>query len=78
MRTRLCACLLAVLCLFACTSCNTQAIQPVPLPPPMADPNSMFGVDKAINMETIDQYLGREDVAYRDVRMLFDPAAYED
>ena len=27
-------------------------------------------------METIDQYLGREDVAYRDVRLLFDPANY--
>ena len=27
-------------------------------------------------METIDQYLFREDVAYRDVRMLFDPADY--
>jgi hypothetical protein len=27
-------------------------------------------------METIDRFLGREDVAYRDVRMLFDPADY--
>ena len=27
-------------------------------------------------METLDQYLGRDDVAYRDVRMLFDPADY--
>jgi len=33
-------------------------------------------VDKNINMETIDDYLGRGDVAYRDVRMLFDPANY--
>jgi hypothetical protein len=27
-------------------------------------------------METLDEYLGRDDVAYRDVRMLFDPADY--
>ena len=46
------------------------------LPAPQTDENSQFGVDKNINMETIDQYLFREDVAYRDVRMLFDPADY--
>ncbi|MBR2834989.1 MAG: twin-arginine translocation signal domain-containing protein [Coriobacteriales bacterium] len=47
-----------------------------PLPAPDPDPESMFGVDKNINMETIDQYVGRPDVCYRDVRMLFDPADY--
>lgn len=47
-----------------------------PLPPPSADPESPFGVDENINMETIDNYLGRDDVAYIDVRMLFDPADY--
>ena len=47
-----------------------------PLPAPEPDPESMFGVDKNINMATIDQYVGRPDVAYRDVRMLFDPADY--
>ncbi len=36
----------------------------------------MFGVDKNINISTIDNWLGREDVAYRDVRLLFDPADY--
>lgn len=46
------------------------------LPAPAEDKNSMFGVDLNINMETIDNYVGREDVAYRDVRMLFDPADY--
>lgn len=49
---------------------------PSPLPAPQTDENSQFGVDKNINMETIDNFLGREDVAYRDVRMLFDPADY--
>lgn len=47
-----------------------------PLPAPEVDPESDFGVDKNINIETIDQWLGRPDVAYRDVRMLFDPADY--
>ena len=46
------------------------------LPAPEPDETNMFGVDKNINMETLDEYLGRDDVAYRDVRMLFDPADY--
>lgn len=47
-----------------------------PLPAPEVDTESQFGVDKNINVSTIDNYLGRSDVAYRDVRMLFDPADY--
>lgn len=60
------------------TACASQAQPgtPSPLPTPAADEQVMFSVDKNINMSTIDQYLGREDVAYRDVRMLFDPADY--
>jgi len=46
------------------------------LPAAEPDETNMFGVDKNINMETLDEYLGRDDVAYRDVRMLFDPADY--
>ena len=46
------------------------------LPPPEIDSTSQFGVDKNINMNTIDNYLGRDDVVYRDVRLLFDPADY--
>lgn len=48
------------------------------LPAAEPDAESMFGVDKNINIATLDQWLGREDVAYRDVRMLFDPASYAD
>ena len=36
-----------------------------------------FGIDKNINEETIDNYLGREDTIYRDMRMLKDPGNYE-
>lgn len=47
-----------------------------PLPIAQPDSNSQFGVDKNINIDTIDNWLGRDDVVYRDVRMLFDPADY--
>ena len=50
----------------------------VPLPPAEPNPDDQFGVDLAINMDTIDGYLGRPDVAYRDMRMIFDPAHWED
>ena len=37
-----------------------------------------LGIDKNINETTIDDYLGRSDTVYRDMRMLEDPAAYEE
>ena len=46
------------------------------LPPPEPD-GGPFGVDVNINMTTIDNYLNRPDVAYVDVRMLYDPADFE-
>lgn len=36
-----------------------------------------FGIDKNINEETLDRYLGRQDTVYRDLRMLKDPGNYE-
>lgn len=36
-----------------------------------------FGIDKNINESTIDEYLGRSDSVYRDMRMLKDPSNYE-
>ena len=66
-----------VLCLVCClvAGCSEDTALK-PLPAPQTDAESQFGVDQNINMENIDQYLGRPDVAYRDVRMLFDPADY--
>lgn len=46
------------------------------LPAAKPDPQSAYGVDLAINIDTIDQWLKRDDVVYRDVRMLFDPADF--
>lgn len=40
------------------------------------NPDNPFGVDLNVNMGTIDRYLGRPDVAYRDMRMLSDPADF--
>lgn len=60
-----------ILALFLLCACSTPT-----LPAPEADADSRFGVDKNINMSTIDSYLNREDVVYRDVRMLCDPADY--
>ena len=59
-------------------SCGTaaQEIQTASLPAAEPDTESDFGVDKNINIDTIDNWLGRDDVVYRDVRMLFDPADY--
>lgn len=64
--------LLIVLCLVLLSGCGA----PAKLPAPEVDTESQFGVDKNINMTTIDNYVNRSDVAYRDVRMLFDPADY--
>lgn len=36
-----------------------------------------LGIDKNINESTIDNYLGRPDSVYRDLRMLKDPGNYE-
>ena len=49
------------------------------LPAPELDGTYMgqqFGLDKNINIKTIDNYLLRSDVVYRDMRMLYDPATY--
>ena len=60
------------------TSEATDADALPPLPPSSPDPDDEFGVDANVNMDTIDAYLGRPDVAYRDMRLIFDPARWED
>lgn len=56
------------------TAFADEALPEIPAPAP--NPEDMFGVDLNINVGTIDEWLGRPDVVYRDVRMLFDPADY--
>ncbi len=58
------------------TANESEAASEKPLPAPQTAKDSQFGVDANINISTIDEWLGRDDVAYRDMRMLFDPAQY--
>ena len=67
--------LTALLLLALFSACGTSS-QTKTLPLAEPDVESQFGVDKNINIETIDSWLDRDDVVYRDVRMLFDPADY--
>lgn len=52
---------------------------PVSLPKPELSEGErgQLGIDKNINESTIDNYLGRSDSVYRDLRMLKDPGNYE-
>ena len=49
----------------------------LPLPEVTSGQRGQLGIDKNINESTIDQYLGRSDSVYRDMRMLEDPGNYE-
>lgn len=65
----------SVLVTGAC-SCNKDKNE---LPAPEIDQSVLgkqFGLDKNINIDTLDNYLFRSDVVYRDMRMLVDPATY--
>ncbi len=49
----------------------------LPKPEVSSGQRGELGIDKNINESNIDQYLGRSDAVYRDMRMLKDPAEYE-
>lgn len=49
----------------------------LPLPELSEGERGALGIDKNVNEETIDKYLGRSDAVYRDVRLLEDPGNYE-
>ena len=78
-KRNLCAALLPLLILSGCAQGGEPA-KASPLPAPEKEGGlrgEQFGIDKNINEGTIDQYLGREDTVYRDMRMLKDEANYE-
>lgn len=70
----ICASLIVVICIIGFIT-----VQNVSLPKPevTGGERGKLGIDKNINEETIDKYLGRSDSVYRDVRMLKDPGNYE-
>ena len=55
---------------------NSQ-LPPLPLPEVSEGQRGELGIDKNINESNIDDFLGRSDSVYRDMRMLKDPADYE-
>ena len=74
---KLCAVLFSTALL---AGCGTSAPKESPLPSPELESGlrgEQFGIDANINEATIDQYLGRTDTVYRDMRMLKDEADYE-
>lgn len=73
--------LLMVLSFAACAQGETGKVEEetakvAALPKAEVDSESMFGVDKNITIKNVDEYLGREDTVYRDMRLLYDPADY--
>ena len=56
---------------------GTPEIKELPAPEITGGARGEFLIDKSINEATLDEYLGRDDVVYRDMRMLEDPAQYE-
>lgn len=54
-----------------------KALPELPMPELAEGERGNLGIDKNINESTIDEYLGRDDSVYRDVRMLKDPGNYE-
>lgn len=56
---------------------NKTKLKTLPKPQITEGQRGQLGIDKNINEETIDNYLGREDSVYRDMRMLKDPGNYE-
>ena len=56
---------------------SSDNLKTLPKPQTTGGQRGKLGIDKNINEKTIDNYLGREDSVYRDVRMLKDPGNYE-
>ena len=76
MKNNLLLIVIAILLAAPLISCSVENSRQKALPMPEVDDDSTFGIDKNINIDTIDNYLDRDDVAYIDVRMLFDSAEF--
>ena len=56
---------------------KTTELAPLPKQEKSEGLRGVYDIDKNINEKTIDNYLNRSDVVYRDVRMLEDTATWE-
>ena len=54
-----------------------EGLAELPVPELAEGERGQLGIDRNVNEATIDQYLGRGDAVYRDLRMLEDPGDYE-
>lgn len=59
------------------TAEEDAGLEVLPKPELSAGQRGQLGIDRNINEQTIDKYLGRADSVYYDMRMLEDPASYE-
>ena len=73
MKKKIISSLLILLIMITITGCGST----LPKPQKTTGQRGELGIDKNINEETIDKYLGRYDSVYRDMRMLKDPGNYE-
>lgn len=71
--------LLVMLMAITLCACGDEKEKVVELPKPEVSEGvrGELGIDANVNEATLDKYLGREDAVYRDMRMLVDPAEYE-
>lgn len=84
MKKKVCYVLGLLICLFVggvtsyfIFNSSKSTLKELPLPEVTGGERGTLGIDKNINEGTLDEYLGREDVVYRDMRMLKDPGNYE-
>ena len=56
---------------------SVPPLEKLPTPEVTSGQRGELGIDKNVNEQSIDKYLGREDSVYIDVRMIKDPANYE-
>lgn len=68
---------LIIYLIFNSISNNKNELKPLPAPEKSEGIRGIYDIDKNINEKTIDNYLGRADVIYRDLRMLEDTATWE-
>ena len=67
--------LVMVLALTLC-ACGSKELE-LPKPQVSEGVRGDLGIDANVNEKSIDKYLNMEDAVYRDMRMLVDPASYE-
>lgn len=84
MKKKVCYVLCSLICLlvggissYFIFNSSKNTLKELPLPEVTGGERGSLGIVKNINEETLDEYLGREDVVYRDMRMLKDPGNYE-